>query len=170
MSTVTVDVGYNDGQLSIQGYEPYLSKTQVDTIVADFFEKYPIYYSPYLQERLNKIVSDIKKANSESWNYFPSQRSSFSGANPLALMRLRNRTLRGEVHPTTAMRLLARYDPDSGRKDFIEQHVSRHGNTDPGFVRGHLSHLISNARHQVFPVAARKTRHRKNRKSRKSRR
>ena len=79
-----------------------------------------------------------------SWNYFPAQRSSFYSHNPLALMKLRNNAVKGKLHPYyTSHRYYNRHD---------------------------LSRAIFNARHQVFPVAARKTRHRKNRKSRKSRR
>ena len=107
---------------------------------------------PYLPMPLHYYTNAGPPNTIKSWNYFPCQGSRFSGQNPLALMKLRNRTLKGEVDPFEGPGLLRQYK------------------ADPGFVRGQLSHLISNARHQVFPVAARKTRHRKNRKSRKSRR
>jgi len=133
--------------------EPYNERKAYNPSGRPYFPRSLQYYMKQQAPENVVVPENVVAPNTvQSWNYFPAQKSSFYGKNPLALLKLRNRTLKGEVDPYEGPELLKQFK------------------ADPSFVRGQLSRHISNARYQVFPVAARKTRHRKNRKSRKSRR
>ena len=144
-------VTIENGEMVIRGYDSYFTKEEETNIMMNVINNYPKHqigdgFHDYLEGLRSTIQSALdsralsKNENRRSWNQFSHKSGNFSGYNPMHLLKMRN----------------------SLRNGTFKQHHP--------LERQNLSHAIYQARHQVFPVAARKTRKNRRKSSRKSRR